>query len=133
MESGMTDDDRDIGPDNGQRPPFAKPIDEGRGAVGTGGGYSGQEYDLKGQAEWRAEQTRANMAEDGVARGSGAGAGRRPRGRGFRQRRPGRLARGEGPGGSAAGRDHGSGRRKSVPGDGIEPPTLRFSIACSTN
>jgi hypothetical protein len=71
----MTNDDRDIEPDNGHRPPFAKPMDEGRGKVGTGEGYSGQEYDSAGQAEWRAEQTRTNVSEDGVARGSGAGAG----------------------------------------------------------
>ena len=71
----MNDDDRDIGPDNGRRPPFAKPVDEDTGAVGTGTGYSGQEYDSKGQAEWRAEQSRADLPHDGVARGSGAGAG----------------------------------------------------------
>jgi hypothetical protein len=24
-------------------------------------------------------------------------------------------------------------QKKMVPGDGVEPPTLRFSVACSTN
>ena len=76
-------DDRDIGPDNGHRPPFAKPIDEGRGDVGTGDGYSGQEYDSDGQAAWRAEQAGANLAPDGIARGSGAGAGGGHRGEDF--------------------------------------------------
>lgn len=62
----------DIGPDNGVRPRDATPIDTGPGAVGTGGGYSGQEYDSKGQADWRAEQERRNVPADGIARGSGS-------------------------------------------------------------
>lgn len=66
---------RDIGPDNGQRPPFATPIREGRGRIGTGSGYSGQEYDSAGQEQWRAEQERRNLPADGEVRGSGAGAG----------------------------------------------------------
>lgn len=65
----------DIGPDNGRRPPFATPIQRGLGTVGTGSGYSGQEYDAAGQDEWRAEQERRNLPADGEVRGSGAGAG----------------------------------------------------------
>ena len=64
-------DDRDIGPDNGHRPPFAKPIDEGRGDVGTGDGYSGQEYDSEGQQEWREADLAKQVSPDGLAHGSG--------------------------------------------------------------
>ena len=73
--ASKTSPDTDIGPDNGVRPSFSTPIDERLGKIGTGDGYSGQEYDSAGQAEWRAEQKRRNAPADGVARGSGAGAG----------------------------------------------------------
>jgi len=72
--ASKTSTDTDIGPDNGVRPSFATPIDERLGEIGTGDGYSGQEYDSAGQAEWRAEQERRNASADGVVRGSGAGA-----------------------------------------------------------
>lgn len=44
-------------------------------AIGTGGGYSGQEYDSAGQAEWRAEQQRHALPADGAVHGSGSGTG----------------------------------------------------------
>lgn len=65
----------DILPENGHRPSFSKPIDERLGAIGTGGGYSGQEYDSDGQAEWRAEQDRRKGAADGSGIGAGGGPG----------------------------------------------------------
>ena len=65
----------DIGPDNGKRPPFAKPIDTGRGEVGTGAGYSGQEYDSAGQDDWRRRQDQLAVDAGGKVEGSGAGAG----------------------------------------------------------
>lgn len=68
-------DERDIGPDNGRRPRFATPIRKGLGKVGTGEGYSGQEYDGAGQEKWRAAQERRNLPADGEVRGSGIGAG----------------------------------------------------------
>ena len=64
-------DDRDLSPDNGQRPPFAKP-DPKLGRVGTGDGYSGQEYDSEGQQEWRAADLAKQVSPDGLAHGSGA-------------------------------------------------------------
>lgn len=71
----MSDTPKDIGPDNGERAPFARPIDEGLGKVGAGSGYSGQEYDSEGQAEWRARQKQRGLPADGAVKGSGAGAG----------------------------------------------------------
>ncbi|WP_260596665.1 hypothetical protein [Sphingomonas endolithica] len=68
----------DIPPENGKRPSFRKPIDERLGAVGTGGGYSGQEYDSEGQEAWRAEQDRRKGDPDGAVDGSGVGAGGGP-------------------------------------------------------
>lgn len=67
----------DIGPENGKRPPFATPIEQAGtdGKIGTGTGYSGQEYDSDGQAAWRAEQERHAVARDGALHGSGAGTG----------------------------------------------------------
>ena len=64
-------DHRDLSPHNGRAPPFAKPDPE-RGAVGTGSGYSGQEYDSVGQEEWRAAERGLEVAPDGKARGSGS-------------------------------------------------------------
>jgi hypothetical protein len=71
----MSDEAPDIGPDNGKRPPFAKPIDTGRGAIGTGTGYSGQEYDSAGQDDWRRRQEALAVDPGGKVEGSGAGAG----------------------------------------------------------
>ncbi|KQS04000.1 hypothetical protein ASG11_06830 [Sphingomonas sp. Leaf357] len=75
----MTDadprDDRDIPPDNGERPTFSTSIRKGLGDVGTGDGYSGQEYDSAGQSAWRAEQQRRNLPKNGGVAGSGIGAG----------------------------------------------------------
>lgn len=68
-------DTPDIPPDNGERPRFATPIDEHAGHVGSGTGYSGQEYDSEGQAVWRAEQEKRNLPKDGGVSGSGIGAG----------------------------------------------------------
>lgn len=62
---------RDIEPDNGRSPPFAKP-DPLLGAIGTGEGYSGQEYDSVGQAEWRAAERDREVAPTGEAQGSGS-------------------------------------------------------------
>lgn len=65
-----------IPPESGKRPDFARPTDAGATKdIGTGGGYSGQEYDSPGQAEWRKEQQRHALRADGEARGSGSGAG----------------------------------------------------------
>ena len=69
---------RDIPPDNGQRPPFAQPIDQGLGDIGTKGGYSGQEYDAAGQDAWRAAEERKTVDPGGAVHGSGAGAGGGP-------------------------------------------------------
>jgi hypothetical protein len=52
-----------------------QPLADDVGEIGTGEGYSGQEYDSAGQAAWRVEQTRHNVPADGVVRGSGVGAG----------------------------------------------------------
>lgn len=75
MSETDPENDRDIPPDTGERPAFATPIDERLKDVGTGGGYSGQEYDGDGQAEWRAEQERRNLPGNGGVSGSGIGAG----------------------------------------------------------
>ncbi len=75
MSMTEQDDDRDIPPDNGKRPKFATPIDERLNDVGTGSGYSGQEYDSAGQAEWRAEQERKSLPPGSGVSGSGIGAG----------------------------------------------------------
>ncbi|MHA6722386.1 hypothetical protein [Sphingomonas sp. RS2018] len=64
-------DDRDLTPDNGRAPPFAKP-EPALGEIGTGDGYSGQEYDSVGQGEWRAADVALNVAPDGVAKGTGS-------------------------------------------------------------
>ncbi|MBB4085598.1 hypothetical protein [Sphingomonas carotinifaciens] len=66
--------DRDIPPEAGKRPPFAKP-EPPLDAIGTGKGYSGQEYDSAGQAEWRAGQDAQAVAPEGIVRGSGTAAG----------------------------------------------------------
>jgi len=71
-----TEPDADLPPEAGKRPVFARPVDPAAGAeIGTGGGYSGQEYDSAGQAEWRAEQQRHALPADGAVHGSGAGTG----------------------------------------------------------
>jgi hypothetical protein len=74
---GATDNQpNDIPPEAGERPPFDRPVDaEAESQVGTGEGYSGQEYDSAGQAEWRAEQARHQLPASGEVHGSGAGAG----------------------------------------------------------
>jgi hypothetical protein len=67
---------RDLPPEAGKRPVFARPVDRDAGeAIGTGPGYSGQEYDAPGQAEWCAEQAKRAMPQDGAVHGSGTGAG----------------------------------------------------------
>ena len=96
-------DARDIGPDNGRRPDFATPIDEGAGAVGSAGGYSGQEYDAPGQERWRHEQERRNVDPSGEVDGSGVGAGGGDAGEDFDVATPG----GAEPGALAAGRNAG--------------------------
>lgn len=68
-------DRRDIPPDNGKKPTFSTSIMKGVGEVGTGKGYSGQEYDSTGQSAWRAEQERRNLPGNGGVAGSGIGAG----------------------------------------------------------
>ena len=84
--------DRDIGPDNGVRPPTATPIDEQLHDVANGSGYSGQEYDAEGQAEWRAEQDRRALPQDGAVHGSGKGAGGGDEGEDFDETRTGGTA-----------------------------------------
>jgi hypothetical protein len=64
-------DDRDISPDQGKAPPFAQPEPK-LGAVGTGSGYSGQEYDSAGQAEWREGDKGLRVSPDGEAHGTGS-------------------------------------------------------------
>ena len=64
-------DERDLLPDNGRAPPFAKP-DPKLGEVGTGEGYSGQEYDARGQKEWRAAEAQLRVSPNGEARGTGS-------------------------------------------------------------
>jgi hypothetical protein len=66
---------KDIPPEAGKRPPFATSLGRDAEAIGSGTGYSGQEYDSAGQAEWRAEQAKRSMPADGAVHGSGAGAG----------------------------------------------------------
>jgi hypothetical protein len=58
----------------GKRPPHVNSAAD-IGEVGTGDGYSGQEYDSRGQREWRAEQERQSIDPSGTVHGSGAGAG----------------------------------------------------------
>ncbi|WHU04369.1 hypothetical protein [Sphingomonas sp. NIBR02145] len=68
--------DADLRPKAGKRPVLARPVDPGAGAkIGTGGGYSCQEYECAGQTEWRAEQQRRALPADGAVHGSGAGTG----------------------------------------------------------
>jgi hypothetical protein len=64
-------DDRDLAPDNGQRPPFAKP-DPALGKVGQGEGYSGQEYDGASQAAWRRGEDGLDISPDGEPHGTGS-------------------------------------------------------------
>ncbi len=64
-------DDRDLAPDNGKSPPFAKP-DPKMNRVGTGSGYSGQEYDSVDQAEWRAADAARGVSPDGEVHGTGS-------------------------------------------------------------
>jgi len=74
----MTDesDKTDIPRDNGERPPIARVGKNTRlGAIGTGSGYSGQEYDSNDQQRWRDEQDRLAVAHDGEVTGTGIGAG----------------------------------------------------------
>jgi hypothetical protein len=61
-------------PEAGKRPPQAAP-DPGIGEIGTGAGYSGQEYDSKGQQAWREQQATLIIDPSGQVHGSGAGAG----------------------------------------------------------
>ena len=75
------DDERgtpDMPSENGKRPTFRKPIDERLGAIGTGGGYSGQEYDSAGQDAWRRTHERQNVDASGAVHGTGVGAGGAP-------------------------------------------------------
>jgi len=64
-------DNRDLPEDTGKAPPFAKPEPK-LGEVGTTGGYSGQEYDAPGQAEWRDGDRQLGVSPDGEAHGSGS-------------------------------------------------------------
>ena len=61
-------------PEAGKRPPHV-PAGSGIGEAGTGGGYSGQEYDSRGQQAWREEQEKGAVDPSGEVHGSGAGAG----------------------------------------------------------
>lgn len=61
-------------PEAGKRPPHAKAGSD-IGEVGTGDGYSGQEYDSRGQQAWRDEQAKHAVNPSGEVHGSGAGAG----------------------------------------------------------
>ncbi len=70
----MTDDSKDIPPEAGRRPPYMKP-EPPLGEIGSGKGYSGQEYDGAGQAEWREREQERGVPRDGIVQGSGVGAG----------------------------------------------------------
>ncbi|TPG42726.1 hypothetical protein EAH79_02335 [Sphingomonas koreensis] len=67
-------DGQDIPADNGRRPPYIRPAPP-TGKVGTGDGYSGQEYDSEGQALWRERDHARSVPKDGEVTGSGVGAG----------------------------------------------------------
>ncbi|WP_156363653.1 hypothetical protein [Sphingomonas sp. Leaf357] len=94
----MNEHDRDVGPDAGQRDPSTLPADTDRGTVGTGEGYSGQEFDSEGQAEWRKKEEHRNLPADGAVRGSGAGAGGGDPGEDYDVGTPGGAAPGPGAG-----------------------------------
>lgn len=63
--------DRDLSSDNGTAPPFRHP-EPPLGEIGSKGGYSGQEYDSPGQAEWREGERRLGISPDGEAHGTGS-------------------------------------------------------------
>ena len=65
---------REIPPDAGTAPPFDPLETPGPEQTGSGDGYSGQEYDNKGQRAWREGQD-DEVASDGEVRGSGVSAG----------------------------------------------------------
>lgn len=67
--------DGDLPPDNGVRSPGTRPDNTpAPKSVGTGAGYSGQEYDQPGQRAWRDADGAKRLPADGVV-GSGVGAG----------------------------------------------------------
>ncbi|MGN6376828.1 MAG: hypothetical protein ACTHMG_14930 [Sphingomonas sp.] len=68
--------DKDIPPAAGKLPPQSEGPEPRRGAVGTGDGYSGEEYDSAGQVEWRDEDRTKRVPPDGEVRGSGVGGAR---------------------------------------------------------
>lgn len=69
----MSTHDPDIPPAAGKRPPREDQPDPQRGPVGTGEGYSGQEYDSVGQHEWREKDRAQSVPHDGEIKGSGVG------------------------------------------------------------
>jgi hypothetical protein len=70
----ITADLAGLPPEAGKRPAQAR-SGTGIGEVGTGDGYSGQEYDSRGQQAWREEQEKPALDPSGAVHGSGAGAG----------------------------------------------------------
>ncbi|HVI97444.1 MAG TPA: hypothetical protein VM657_00080 [Sphingomonas sp.] len=70
----MCKDTEDIPPDAGKRSPIMA-REPPLGEIGSGPGYSGQEYDSAGQAEWRAREQARSVPRDGTVEGSGIGAG----------------------------------------------------------
>lgn len=65
----------DLPKDAGVRSPGTRPGETPAPAdVGSGGGYSGQEYDQPGQKAWRDADGERRLPTDGVV-GSGVGAG----------------------------------------------------------
>ena len=65
---------KDIPPEAGKKPPYEKP-EPPLGDVGSGEGYSGQEYDGAEQAEWRDRDRARSVPRDGKVEGAGVGAG----------------------------------------------------------
>jgi len=69
-----TADLADQPPEAGKRPTHGRPPSD-IGDIGTGQGYSGQEYDSNGQQAWRDEQKKHAVDPSGEVHGSGTGAG----------------------------------------------------------
>jgi hypothetical protein len=68
--------EKNIPSEAGEQAPYAPAtVEPPLGAVGTGDGYSGQEYDSKDQARWRRDQEAAAAPAGGDVHGSGTGIG----------------------------------------------------------
>lgn len=68
--------EKNIPPESGKQASYAPAtVEPPLGEIGTGEGYSGQEFDSKDQARWRDRQKAAAAPEDGEVHGSGTGFG----------------------------------------------------------